>query len=171
MGELLEHYPGARRALFRNFHIGGCSQCGFSDDESIQTVCERNEQSDLVPVFEAIRTAHEDDEKLLIEPSELDTWRKEGKPHILIDTRSREEHEAVTIKDSVFLNQELSTQFINEAETDELPLVFFDHQGRYVLDTASYFIGHGRNHVYCLQGGIDRWARDIDKDMSRYHLE
>lgn len=171
MGELLEHYPGARRALFRNFHIGGCSQCGFKDEESIETVCRRNEQEELEPVFEAIRQAHADDEKLLISPAEVELWRKQRKPHLLIDTRSREEHEAVTITDSVFLNQELSTKLISEAETDALPLVFFDHQGRYVLDTASYFIGHGRQHVFCLQGGIDRWARDIDKKMPRYHLE
>ncbi|MEM6884675.1 MAG: rhodanese-like domain-containing protein [Verrucomicrobiota bacterium] len=171
MGELLEHYPGARRALFRNFHIGGCSQCGFSDDESLKVVCERNEQIDLMPVFDAIRKAHEDDEKLLIDPSALKTWRSDNKSHLLIDTRSREEHEAVTIEGSVLLNQDLSTELINAAETDVLPLVFFDHQGRYVLDTASYFIGHGREFVYCLQGGIDRWARDIDKNMRRYHLE
>ncbi len=171
MGELLEHYPGARRALFRNFHIGGCSQCGFSDDESIQTVCVRNEQADLAPVFDAIRQAHEDDEKLLLEPAVLQRWRSSSQPHLLIDTRAREEHEAVTIEGAVFLNQELSTQLINESEKDSLPLVFFDHQGRYALDTASYFIGHGRQNVFCLQGGIDRWARDIDKDMPRYHLE
>ena len=171
MGDLLEHYPGARRALFRNFHIGGCSQCGFSDDEALQTVCERNEQSELPPVFEAILKAHEDDEKLLIEPPVLEAWRNESKPHLLIDTRSREEHEAVTIEGAVLLNQDLSTELINATDNDELPLMFFDHQGRYVLDTASYFIGHGRESVYCLQGGIDRWARDIDKEMPRYHLE
>jgi rhodanese-related sulfurtransferase len=172
MGDLLEHYPGARRALFRNFHIGGCSQCGFKEDESIKEVCLRNEQSELEPVFAAIRKAHEDDEKLLIAPKTLNEWRKASKSHLLIDTRSREEHEAVTIEGSVFLNQELSTQLINEtAEAASLILVFFDHQGRYVLDNASYFIGHGRENVFCLQGGIDRWARDIDKDMPRYHLE
>ncbi|MEM1158036.1 MAG: rhodanese-like domain-containing protein [Verrucomicrobiota bacterium] len=171
MGELLEHYPGARRALFRNFHIGGCSQCGFSDDESLQAVCARNDQTDLKPVFDAILQAHADDEKLLIEPVMLQTWRSQDKSHLLIDTRSREEHEAVTIEGSVLLNQDLSTELIHAAETDTLPLVFFDHQGRYVLDTASYFIGHGRQSVYCLQGGIDRWACDIDKKMRRYHLE
>jgi len=85
--------------------------------------------------------------------------------------RSREEHEAVTIEGSILLNQELSTELIQAAESDDLPLVLFDHQGRHVLDTASYFIGHGRQFVFCLQGGIDRWARDIDKEMPRYHLE
>ena len=29
MGEVLDVYPGARRALFKKYHIGGCSGCGF----------------------------------------------------------------------------------------------------------------------------------------------
>ena len=29
MGEVLEEFPGAQRALFRRYHIGGCSSCGF----------------------------------------------------------------------------------------------------------------------------------------------
>ena len=29
MGELLQAYPSARRALFKGYHIGGCASCGF----------------------------------------------------------------------------------------------------------------------------------------------
>lgn len=177
MGDLLENFPGARRALFRHFHIGGCAQCGFSDDETIQAVCLRNEQADLAPVFDAIRDAHQEDEKLLLEPSVLKEWRDSGKSHQLIDTRSREEHEAVAIEGSIFLTQEWSARVIGavdsaEAENREQPpLVFYDHRGRYVLDTASYFIGHGVSDVFALNGGIDRWAREIDPAMRRYRLE
>ncbi|HIG82060.1 MAG TPA: rhodanese-like domain-containing protein, partial [Verrucomicrobiales bacterium] len=28
MEEVLTVFPGARRALFRKYHIGGCSSCG-----------------------------------------------------------------------------------------------------------------------------------------------
>ena len=28
MSAVLEHFPGAQRALFRRYHIGGCSSCG-----------------------------------------------------------------------------------------------------------------------------------------------
>jgi hypothetical protein len=30
MSAVLENFPGARRALFRKYHIGGCSSCGFN---------------------------------------------------------------------------------------------------------------------------------------------
>jgi len=29
MSAVLENFPGAQRALFRRYHIGGCSSCGF----------------------------------------------------------------------------------------------------------------------------------------------
>jgi len=177
MGELLEAYPGARRALFRNFHIGGCAQCGFNDDETIEAVCLRNDQADLDEVFCAIQKAHEEDERLLLEPTTLRKWMDSGKAHQLIDTRSREEHEAVKIEGSIFLTQEWSSEVIaavketSDQQEERVPLVFYDHRGRYVLDTASYFIGHGVLEVFALNGGIDRWAREIDPSMRRYRLE
>ncbi|MBA2436016.1 MAG: rhodanese-like domain-containing protein, partial [Chthoniobacterales bacterium] len=47
MKKLLEHYPGAQRALFRRYHIGGCASCGFSPDETLGGVCARNENLDV----------------------------------------------------------------------------------------------------------------------------
>ncbi|MEM6822233.1 MAG: rhodanese-like domain-containing protein, partial [Verrucomicrobiota bacterium] len=140
MGELLSHYPGARRALFRNFHIGGCSQCGFRDEETLLDVCLRNEQPDLDPVFAAIEQAHEEDERLLIEPSVIEQWLKDGKPFRLIDVRSREEHEAVSIKGSELFTQEISSALINGEKSND-PIVFYDHQGRYVLEPVANKIG------------------------------
>ena len=29
MGEVLQAYPSAQRALFRKYHIGGCNSCGY----------------------------------------------------------------------------------------------------------------------------------------------
>ena len=53
MGELVSHFPGAQRALFRAYHIGGCSSCGFKPDETLSEVCARN---DNLPVGEVIET-------------------------------------------------------------------------------------------------------------------
>ncbi|MGF1678217.1 MAG: rhodanese-like domain-containing protein [Candidatus Methylacidiphilales bacterium] len=171
MGELLARFPGARRALFRNFHIGGCAQCGFSDTESLSHVCQRYGQNDLNQVAQTILNAHEEDAKLFISPPALQTFRRQNIPHRLIDTRSREEHEAVRIEASEFLTQELSTLLIQTPPSENIHLIFYDHQGRYVLDNASYFIGHGLKNVLCLQGGIDAWSLQIDPALPRYHLE
>ena len=42
MREILEAFPGAQRALFRRYHIGGCSNCAFQPEESLEQVCARN---------------------------------------------------------------------------------------------------------------------------------
>ena len=54
MRELLEHYPGAQRALFRRYHIGGCASCGFAPEETLAGVCARNEDLDVDEVIEHI---------------------------------------------------------------------------------------------------------------------
>jgi len=170
MGRLQELVPGARRALFRNFHIGGCSSCGFRDDETLREVCQRNDVADLNTVVEVLLKAHDDDEKLFIGPERLHQWRQENRPHRLVDIRSREEHEAVCITPSEFFDSTVSAQIMETSENSH-PVVLYDHQGRYVLDSVSYFIGHGCSNIFGLKGGIDLWAREIDKSMARYHLE
>ena len=47
MAEVLDAYPGAQRALFRRYHIGGCSNCGFQPQETLEQLCERNGNLDV----------------------------------------------------------------------------------------------------------------------------
>jgi hypothetical protein len=63
MRELLQHYPGAQRALFRRYHIGGCSSCGFQPDETLAGVCARNNSLPVGEVVEHIQASHEADLK------------------------------------------------------------------------------------------------------------
>ncbi len=68
MKELLERYPGAQRALFRRYHIGGCASCGFSPEETLAGVCQRNENLDVDEVVEHILTSDAADRAMQIEP-------------------------------------------------------------------------------------------------------
>ena len=61
MKELLIQFPGAQRALFRKYHIGGCASCGFSPEETLAGVCARNENLDVDEVIEHITASHEAD--------------------------------------------------------------------------------------------------------------
>ena len=63
MREVLEHFPGAQRALFRKYHIGGCSSCGFQPMETLEQVCQRNGVN-VGEVIEHIKTSHEQDAKI-----------------------------------------------------------------------------------------------------------
>ena len=103
MRELLEHFPGAQRALFRRYHIGGCSSCGFSPDETLAGVCARNENLNVDEVVEHILVSHEADRTMQIEPRELADHLAAGEQVQLLDIRTREEFDAVKLPNAQLL--------------------------------------------------------------------
>ncbi len=167
MGELLSLFPGAQRALFRSYHIGGCSSCGFNPAETLAQVCARNNNLNADEVAQTILTAHEADEKMRIAPTEAAELVKAGKAR-LIDVRSREEWDATHIEGSTFFTQELMHS-LGGLPKDEL-LVFVCHHGVKSMDAAAYFLGHGLENVRVLRGGIDAWSCDVDPNLPRYEL-
>jgi rhodanese-related sulfurtransferase len=169
MSAVLEAFPGAQRALFRRYHIGGCSSCGFQPTETLAQLCVRNGNLDVNEVLAHIRSSHEQDAKILIEPRELAEWRKQEPSLRLVDVRSREEFEAVHIEGSVLLSQDVMRQIMGDG-TNTRPLVIVDHLGKTGLDAAAYFMGHGLQNVRCLRGGIDAWAQEVEMDMRKYRL-
>lgn len=169
MSAVLDAFPGAQRALFRRYHIGGCSSCGFQPTETLAQVCDRNGNLDVAEVLTHIRSSHEQDAKILIEPKELAAWRQQDATVRLLDVRSREEFEAVQIEGSALMSQDTMRQIMGEG-TNTRPLVIVDHQGKTALDAAAYFMGHGLQNVRCLRGGIDAWAQEVAPTMRRYKL-
>jgi rhodanese-related sulfurtransferase len=169
MSEVLQEFPGAQRALFRRYHIGGCSSCGFQPAETLAQVCERNGGLNVDEVLAHIETSHEQDEKIFIEPKELAELRRDDPALRLVDVRSREEFEAVNIAGSTLLSQEVMRQIMSDGSNTR-PLVVIDHQGKNGLDAAAYFMGHGLQNVRCLRGGIDAWAEEVETTMRRYKL-
>jgi len=169
MREVLEHFPGAQRTLFRRYHIGGCSSCGFAPDETLAQVCARNGNLDVAEVLAHIQSSHEQDAKILISPKELAGLLQKDKSVKLIDVRSREEFEAVHIKGSVLLSQDVMRELMASGSNTN-PVVVVDHQGKNGLDAAAYFMGHGLQNVRCVRGGIDAWAQEVDLKMRRYKL-
>lgn len=169
MSAVLEAFPGAQRALFRRYHIGGCSSCGFQPTETLAQVCTRNGNLDVSEVLAHIRSSHEQDAKLLITPQELAALRQQDATVRLVDVRSREEFEAVHIEGSQLLSQDVMRQIMSDGSNTR-PLVIVDHQGKSALDAAAYFLGHGLQNVRCLRGGIDAWAQEVEPGMRRYKL-
>jgi rhodanese-related sulfurtransferase len=169
MSAVLAAFPGAQRALFRRYHIGGCANCGFQPTETLEQVCQRNQLLSVEEVLAHIQASHEQDAKILIDPKALAQWLQQDKDLRLVDVRSREEFEAVHIAGSVLLSQPVMQQILGDG-TNSRPLVIIDHAGKTGLDAAAYFMGHGLMNVRCLRGGIDAWAQDVDPKMPRYQL-
>jgi rhodanese-related sulfurtransferase len=120
-------------------------------------------------VLEHIKSSHEQDAKILIEPKVLAEWLKQEQSIRLLDVRSREEFEAVHIEGAVLMSQPIMQEIMAEG-TNSRPLVLIDHQGGQGLDAAAYFLGHGLTQVRCVRGGIDAWSREVDPKLPRYRL-
>lgn len=168
MQRVLEVFPGAQRALFRRYHIGGCASCGFQADETLQALCARN-QLNMAEVLQHIQTSHEQDQELQLIPSDLARLRQDG-PVRLIDIRSREEFDAARIDGAVLLSQPVMQDILGHWPRDGL-MVLYDHRGQQSLDAAAYFIGQGFRNVRCLRGGLDAWSKEVDEKIPRYRLE
>ncbi len=169
MSDVLAAYPGAQRALFRRYHIGGCASCGFQPTETVAQVCQRNNNLTVSEVLEHIKTSHEQDAKLLISPSEVKQLREQQPDLKLVDVRSREEYDAVHIDGALFLSQPLMQEMMGKWPRHQT-LVIVDHQGKTGFDAAAYFLGHGFENVRCLRGGIDAWSQEADPKLPRYRI-
>ena len=169
MRELLDRFPGAQRALFRKYHIGGCSSCGFALEETLAGVCARNDNLNVDEVVEHISRSDAADRALQIEPRELAEAVAKGEPVRLLDVRTREEHEAVRIDGATLFTAELMNDVTNWPKNDLV--VIYDHRGTRSLDAAAYFQGHGFVRVKSLRGGIDAWSVEVDPSLPRYHVE
>lgn len=168
MGEIMATLPGARRALFAKYHLGGCSSCAFSDSETLRELCLRSE-IDSSEALEHLLASHAHDEQMLMGAKEAQRRLEMGEALLLIDVRTREEHEAVAIAGSEFFTQEWQPRFF--ALPPETPILIYDHQGKSVLDQVAWFRGHGMKATYGLRGGIDAWSREVDPQVQRYRLE
>ena len=182
MGEVLSDYPGARRALFQKYHIGGCSGCGFSMEETLSELCTRNQRLDIDEVMAHIRASHDIDAAILIEPEALKELQEANPSLKILDVRTKEEFEAARIEGSIHMTaqvgsntscvttaQDLLHQVVDDWDSEEL-FVVVDHQGEQGLDVATYFLGHGMKQARCLRGGIDAWSLEIDKSVPRYEF-
>jgi rhodanese-related sulfurtransferase len=170
MRELLEQFPGAQRALFRRYHIGGCASCGFSPEETLVGVCARNDNLDVDEVAGHIVASDAADRAMQIEPRELSDRLARGEPIHLLDIRTREEFDSVKLPGAHLFTQELMQKILADWSRTDL-LVIYDHQGTRSMDAAAYFQGHGFEAIKSLRGGIDAWSAEVDSKLPRYHLE
>jgi rhodanese-related sulfurtransferase len=165
MGRILETLPGAKRALFARYHLGGCQSCAFSNEETLAGLCQRSG----LPVDEVLAhllDSHRHDSAMLMEPAEA----KAGMAGMqFIDIRTREEHEAVAIAGSRLFTQELQQQLF--AGDPDAAILLYDHSGSHVLDQVAWFRGHGLKRTFGLRGGIDAWSREVDPAVPRYRVE
>ena len=166
MEEVLKRYPGAQRALFQRYHVGGCSSCGFSPQDTLEAVCKNHDQNPD-EVIEHLKKSFELDEKMQVSVQEASVKLKAGNGTKLLDVRDQGEWDTAHIDGALLATQDLS-QEIMEKWPKDTEIIVHCHFGNRSMDAASYLIGHGFKNVKSMQGGIDAWSREIDSNVARY---
>ncbi|HQR17570.1 MAG TPA: molybdopterin-synthase adenylyltransferase MoeB [Gemmatimonadales bacterium] len=102
-----------------------------------------------------------------VTPVELQQELAGGRPVVLVDVREVAEWELVRMKGAVLapLSRLPGVAPTLDARAD---IVTYCHHGARSLQAATFLRSVGLPRVRSLAGGIDAWARDIDREMVRY---
>lgn len=167
MQEILEALPGAQRALFSRYHVGGCSSCGFQPTETLEQVCRSHNIWDVQEVIAYLQQSHERDQKVQIQPEELARALKTGQTLRLLDVRSPEEYKIAGIEGARLVTETLAKEILEQWPKDT-PIVLHCHLGERSVEAASFLIGQGFTNARSLAGGIDAWSQRVDPAVPRY---
>jgi len=169
MGEVLQAYPSAQRALFKQYHIGGCNSCGYEISDRLEDVARSHKNLDINEVIAFLKDAEEIDRRAQVSPAEVAAALKSDKSPRLLDVRTPAEWELARIEGATLMT-EMVAEIVMRWPHDT-PMVFYCHVGQRSHDAASYFAGHGFTEARSMIGGIDAWSVDVDPSVSRYELK
>lgn len=182
MDEILRVYPSAKLGLFRRYHIGGCTACGYQLTDTLGEVMREHSITDsLEKVIECIRESQEVETRLQILPMtvvlaikpkdrspqldlqspELAQALRRGEKLRLMDVRSRKEWEQAHLPGAGLLTMELKFEMLDSWPKDT-PIVFYSNTGRRGLETASYFMAYGFTNIKNLAGGLQAWRWELE---------
>jgi rhodanese-related sulfurtransferase len=155
MEEIERQFPSARRALFQRYHVGGCSSCAYQPSDTLAEMCRNHNLLDVPGVVQHLENSHAVDQRMQVEPQDVEAWLAAGEALRFIDMRQAPEAAALPVPGTEPLD------FANQAQYMQLPkdtrIVFLDQSGTAALDAAAYFAGHGFGRVYAVRGGAEAW--------------
>ena len=97
---------------------------------------------------------------------ELNSWQENNKPFLLIDVRPKSEWDKAHINFAKRL-EEFSKSDLEKLSRDQA-IIFHCHHGGRSQRMAEKWRLNGFTNVYNLIGGIDAWAKKIDKNVGSY---
>ncbi len=181
MEEILSFYPSAKLGLFRRYHIGGCTACGYQPADTLeQVMVDHNISDPLESVIACILESWQVEEGLQILPTvvaaalkpqqetrisyvsspEVVAAIERGESWSLIDVRSPEEWVNGHIPGAQFLTLELKFEALDTWAKDAR-IVFYSNAGNRSLDVASYFMAYGFTNVRNMAGGLEAWSVEL----------
>jgi molybdopterin/thiamine biosynthesis adenylyltransferase/rhodanese-related sulfurtransferase len=104
---------------------------------------------------------------LEVTPAELQRELAGGRPIVLVDVREVPEWELVRLEGARLAPLSRLPGLANALDP-AAEIVAYCHHGVRSLQAANFLRSVGLPNVRSLAGGIDRWAREIDREMVRY---
>jgi adenylyltransferase/sulfurtransferase len=108
-----------------------------------------------------------DPEVLDLEPAEVSAWRASGRPLMLLDVRSPEEHEYVHLPGTTLIPLPELEARLRELDPRS-DIVVYCHYGPRSTYAVLFLRAQGFKRVWNLAGGIDAWSLEVDPGVARY---
>ena len=102
-----------------------------------------------------------------ISPRALKQQLDENKPVLLLDVREPHEYDIVHLVGARLIPLNELPHHVDSLEPSQETVVYCHHGTRSLYATA-FLLQNGFENVKNLEGGIDRWALEIDSTMNRY---
>lgn len=99
-------------------------------------------------------------------PIELQHYLKTNNP-VLLDVRTQWEFDICHLNNSILMPVEQVIDALDELDKTK-EYVIICHHGIRSLRVAKYLNTQGFNQLINLSGGVDRWALEVDKQMTTY---
>ena len=106
-------------------------------------------------------------EVIALQPIVLQQWLEEKRQIQLLDVREQDEWDICHIQGSLHIPMNDIVKQLDKINTN-LPTVVICHHGIRSSIIADKLSTKGYSNLYNLTGGIDMWARQVDKEMERY---
>jgi rhodanese-related sulfurtransferase len=103
-----------------------------------------------------------------IAPEELKSLRDGNSDVVVVDVREDWEFQTASIADSLHIPMnEIPARFPREVD-HEKHVVVICHHGVRSMNVTMWLRQQGVERVQSLQGGIDRWSREVDASVPLY---
>ncbi len=93
--------------------------------------------------------------------------RQRGETYALLDVREAWETALCALPEALAIPMNALPERVDELPRDR-PLVVLCHHGQRSLHVVEWLHGLGYDNALNLDGGIDAWARNVDRRMTTY---
>jgi rhodanese-related sulfurtransferase len=92
------------------------------------------------------------------------------KEALLVDVREPDEFAVAHLENSILIPMQTIPPQLQRLEqmADESAVLVLCHHGVRSLQVVAWLRGQGIENCYSINGGIDRWSREIDSSVPRY---